>query len=168
MAPSSRTTPWMSFLVMRESSINILHPTPPTKWCRREEEPDVDGCGKDHDGGVQVSLQLLGRSHQHRMSCIQLSLSPQRIEQDPYEILTGNKPNLKYFRVFGCKCWFSRKLFICLNLRLELMRAYLLVMLQTLMLTVSSISQRDLLRRRVTWSLMRIMALKWSKVVLVM
>ena len=26
------------------------------------------------------------------------------LNKTPYEILTGNKPNLKYFRVFGCKC----------------------------------------------------------------
>ena len=26
-----------------------------------------------------------------------------------YEILTGNKPNIKYFRVFGCKCYLLRK-----------------------------------------------------------
>src|SRR4051812_27380330 len=72
--------------------------------------------------------------------------------------------------IFGCSgvsVSFSRKVFGCLNLRLELMRAYLLVMLQTLMLTVSSINPRDLLRRRVTWSLMRITAPKWSKVALV-
>jgi hypothetical protein len=27
----------------------------------------------------------------------------------PYEILIGSKPNIKYFRVFGCKCFFLRK-----------------------------------------------------------
>jgi hypothetical protein len=27
----------------------------------------------------------------------------------PYEILTGSKPNIMYFRVFGCKCFFLRK-----------------------------------------------------------
>jgi hypothetical protein len=26
-----------------------------------------------------------------------------------YEILTGNKPNIKYFRVFGCKCFYLKK-----------------------------------------------------------
>ncbi len=120
------------------------------------------------------------------------------LNKTPYEILTGNKPNLKYFRVFGCKCFILKKgarlakfdsrahegIFVgyatnshayrVLNKSTGLteetcnMRASLLVMLQTLMLTVSSISPRDLLRRRVTWSLMRITAPKWSKVVLVM
>ena len=31
------------------------------------------------------------------------------LNKTPYEILTGNKPNLKYFRVFGCKCFILKK-----------------------------------------------------------
>ena len=31
------------------------------------------------------------------------------LDKTPYEILTGNKPNLKYFRVFGCKCFILKK-----------------------------------------------------------
>jgi hypothetical protein len=27
----------------------------------------------------------------------------------PYELLTGNKPNVSYFRVFGCKCLIKNK-----------------------------------------------------------
>jgi hypothetical protein len=27
------------------------------------------------------------------------------LEMTPYEILTGNKPNVSYFKVFGCKCY---------------------------------------------------------------
>jgi transposase InsO family protein len=27
----------------------------------------------------------------------------------PYELLTGNKPNISYFRVFGCKCFIKNK-----------------------------------------------------------
>ena len=26
------------------------------------------------------------------------------MNKTPYELLTGNKPNVSYFRVFGCKC----------------------------------------------------------------
>jgi hypothetical protein len=28
------------------------------------------------------------------------------LNMTPYEILTGSKPNIMYFRVFGCKCFF--------------------------------------------------------------
>jgi hypothetical protein len=31
------------------------------------------------------------------------------LNKTPYKILTGSKPNIKYFRVFGCKCFFLRK-----------------------------------------------------------
>jgi hypothetical protein len=31
------------------------------------------------------------------------------LNKTPYEILTGNKPNIKYFRVFGYKCFYLKK-----------------------------------------------------------
>jgi hypothetical protein len=31
------------------------------------------------------------------------------LNKTPYEILIGNKPNIKYFRVFGCKCFYLKK-----------------------------------------------------------
>src|SRR3954469_4979838 len=31
------------------------------------------------------------------------------LNKTPYEILTGKKPNVKYFRVFGCKCFILKK-----------------------------------------------------------
>lgn len=36
------------------------------------------------------------------------------MDKTPYEILTGNKPNISYFRVFGCKCFFLIK-GVCLS-----------------------------------------------------
>src|SRR3954462_10523803 len=32
-----------------------------------------------------------------------------KINKTPYEILTGNKPNISFFRVFGCKCFYLIK-----------------------------------------------------------
>jgi hypothetical protein len=31
------------------------------------------------------------------------------LNNTPYEILIGNKPNIKYFQVFGCKCYYLKK-----------------------------------------------------------
>ena len=31
------------------------------------------------------------------------------LDKTPYEILTGNKPNISYFKVFGCKCFYLIK-----------------------------------------------------------
>jgi hypothetical protein len=39
------------------------------------------------------------------MSCHQSALSTLTLEEDIYELLTGNKPNISYFRVFGSK-WY--------------------------------------------------------------
>jgi hypothetical protein len=31
------------------------------------------------------------------------------MNKTPYEIFTGNKPNIKYFWVFSCKCFYLKK-----------------------------------------------------------
>jgi hypothetical protein len=48
---------------------------------------------------------FLGRSYQHSMSCHQPALSTSTLENIAYELLTSNKPNVSYFRVFGNKCY---------------------------------------------------------------
>jgi hypothetical protein len=47
----------------------------------------------------------LGGSNQHRLLRHQSSLSSPISEEDIYELLTGKKPNVSYFRVFGSKCF---------------------------------------------------------------
>ena len=32
-----------------------------------------------------------------------------KLNMTPYEIFTGNKPTISYFRVFGCKCYYLHK-----------------------------------------------------------
>jgi hypothetical protein len=34
----------------------------------------------------------------------------QLLEKTPYELLVGRKPNISYFRVFGCKCFIYKKI----------------------------------------------------------
>ena len=31
------------------------------------------------------------------------------LKKTPYELITGKKPNISYFRVFGCKCFIYKK-----------------------------------------------------------
>ena len=64
-----------------------------------------------------------------------------------YELLTGNKPQVGYFRVFGSKCYILYKHNV-LNLLLNLMKVSYLVMAQTLKLTVSTIVSPERLKRR--------------------
>jgi hypothetical protein len=41
--------------------------------------------------------------YSNRLYCHQL------LEKTPYKILNGRKPNIVYFRVFGCKCYILKK-----------------------------------------------------------
>jgi hypothetical protein len=43
---------------------------------------------------INMAYQALNRLYLHRL-----------LKKTPYELLTGNKPNVSYFRVFGSKCY---------------------------------------------------------------
>jgi hypothetical protein len=51
------------------------------------------------------------------------------LKKSPYELLTGNKQNVSYFRVFGTKCYALQK--SLLNLLLKFMKDSCLAMIQT-------------------------------------
>ena len=90
------------------------------------------------------------------------------LNKTPYEILTGNKPNLKYFRVFGCKCFILKK-GVHLSKFEPRAQEGIFVGYATNYHAYRILNKSNgILRRRVTWSLMKIMAPKWSKVVFVM
>jgi hypothetical protein len=42
----------------------------------------------------------------HATNCLYLH---KLLKKNPYELLTGNKPNVSYFRVFGSKCYVLQK-----------------------------------------------------------
>ena len=66
----------------------------------------------------------------------------------PYELLIGRKPNVKYFRVFGCKCFILNKKSRLAKFAPKTLRAYLLDMHQTRTLTLFSTNPPDVLRKR--------------------
>ncbi|KAK1648336.1 hypothetical protein QYE76_066141 [Lolium multiflorum] len=45
----------------------------------------------------------------HRLSLSNRLYLRKGLNKTPYEILTGNKPNISYFKVFGCKCFYKIK-----------------------------------------------------------
>ena len=51
----------------------------------------------------------MGGSYQHRMLCIQPSISSKVSWKTPYELLNGKKSDVSFFRVFGCKCYIYKK-----------------------------------------------------------
>jgi transposase InsO family protein len=82
----------------------------------------------------------------------------------PYELLNGRKPNISYFRFFGCKCYILRK-----GSRLSkfqskcLMRDFFLDILQIPKLIEYTTSPRDLLRKHIMCNLIKQWALKMRK-----
>ena len=43
------------------------------------------------------------------MLCIQPPISPKFLGKTPYELLNGKKPDVSFFRVFGCKYYIYKK-----------------------------------------------------------
>jgi hypothetical protein len=43
----------------------------------------------------------------HATNCLYLH---KHLKKTSYELLTGNKPNVSYFRVFGSKCYILKKM----------------------------------------------------------
>ena len=80
-----------------------------------------------------------------------------------YELITGNKPNIMYFKVFGASASSRTKRRGSVNSNLEPLRAYLLDIHRNPMAIDSTTSPPDVLKGLVTWTSTRITAPKWSK-----
>jgi hypothetical protein len=50
------------------------------------------------------------------------------LNKTPYEIITGKKPSVQYFRVFGCKCFILNKKPKVSKFASRLMKVFFLVM----------------------------------------
>jgi hypothetical protein len=84
------------------------------------------------------------------------------LKKTPYELLTGNKPNVPYFWVFGSKCYVLLKR----HKSFKFMKISYLVMIQTLVPIVFSTRTLVMLKPRVMWCLMKLTVLKWSDMIL--
>jgi hypothetical protein len=82
-----------------------------------------------------------------------------------YELLTGNKSNVSYFRIFGSSAMFFKRGQSLLNLLLKYMKVSCLAMTQTLAHMVFSTRTPVVLKPHVTRCLMRLMAPKWRNMI---
>jgi hypothetical protein len=90
------------------------------------------------------------------------------LKKTPYELLTGNKSNLSYFRVFGSKCYVLQKSQGLLNLLLKYINVSCLAMTQTHAHIVFSTRTPVVLKPHVMRCLMKLMAPKWSNMILML
>jgi hypothetical protein len=83
------------------------------------------------------------------------------LKKTPYELLIGGKPNISYFRVFGCKCYILRK-------GSRLSRIFYLDIHQIARLIEFSTRLMVLLKKHMMLSLMKQMGLKMKTIILMM
>ncbi|KAK1620384.1 hypothetical protein QYE76_025901, partial [Lolium multiflorum] len=83
---------------------------------REEYSSDEDGehedkhSNKEGEGVAAIaistpSISLFDSPNENLVTNNARCLMDPCLEKTPYEILTGNKPNVSYFKVFGCKCY---------------------------------------------------------------
>ena len=106
MGPNSRIFKWRSTLRRKESSTSSPLPYTPQQNCvvERKNRTLIDmartmlGEFKTPEQfwseAVNTAYHAINRVYLHRL-----------LKKTSYELLTGNKPNVSYFRVFGSKSY---------------------------------------------------------------
>ena len=84
--------------------------------------PDLFWCD-----AINTACHAINRLYLHK-----------KLKKTSYELLTGNKPKVSYFRVFRCKCFILNKNPKSLSLHLKLIKVLFLVMDQMITSTVFS------------------------------
>ena len=110
MAPSSRTTHWMDFLVKRGYNINMPHLTLPQHngVVERKNQTLIEAARTmlaEFNTPIFLWAEAIATAC-HATNHLYLRKG---LNKTPYEVLTDNKPNVQYFRVFGCKCFVLKK-----------------------------------------------------------
>jgi hypothetical protein len=89
--------------------------------------------------GINTACHAINRLYLHKLR-----------HKTAYELLIGKKPNVSYFRVFGCKCFILNKKPKSSKFASKSMKVSFLVTPQTLMAIVSSTKPPVVLKSRVT------------------
>ena len=86
----------------------------------------------------------------------------------PYELLIRRKPNISYFRVFGCKCYIFKKGTRLSNSKVNVMKVFFLGIHLVARLIGSTTKLMALLKKPMMWSLMKPMGLIMNNRILMM
>jgi len=86
----------------------------------------------------------------------------------PYELLIGRKPNISYFRVFGCKCYILKKGTRLSKFQSKCDEGFLLGFHLVARLIGSTTKHMTLLKKHMMLSLMKQMVLIMNKKILMM
>jgi hypothetical protein len=97
MTPSSRILKLKTILIKTASSMNFQHPILHNKmgWLKERIGSSLNGQGQCFWAeAINTTCHAVNQLYLHRL-----------LKKISYELLTGNKPNVSYFRVFGSKCY---------------------------------------------------------------
>jgi hypothetical protein len=106
---------------------------------------------------MNIACHAINRVYLHRL-----------LKKTSYELLTGNKPNVSYFRVFGSKCYILVKKGRNSKFAPKAVEGFLLGYDSNTKRIESSTNHRVWLKSLATLYLMRLMALQESKLILMM
>jgi hypothetical protein len=90
----------------------------------------------------------------------------QLLKKTPYELLTDNKPNVSYFMIFMSKCYVLLKRHKSSKFSPKVYEVSCLVMIQTLIPIMFSTRTTVVLKPRVIRCLIKLTALTWSNMIL--
>ena len=82
---------------------------PSTKWCSREKNRTLLDMARSMLAEFNSPQFLWAEAVSTACHSSNRLYFRKGLNKTPYEILTGNKPNVSYFRVFGCKCFYLIK-----------------------------------------------------------
>jgi transposase InsO family protein len=131
-----------------------------------EEEHDAHRHGKDNAWRVQDSKRFWSEAANtacHAINCLYLH---RLLKKTSYELITGNKPNVSYFRVFGSKCYILVKRSRHSKFSPKVVEGFYYVMIQIQRHIGSSTNLWVWLKSLVMLYFMRLMALQESKLIL--
>ena len=79
------------------------------KWCSWEKELDIDHSCKNNARWIQHPEALWAEAINTACYASNRLFLQKFLGKTPYELLNGKKPDVSFFRVFGCKCYIYNK-----------------------------------------------------------
>nr|GEZ98729.1 retrovirus-related Pol polyprotein from transposon TNT 1-94 [Tanacetum cinerariifolium] len=92
--------------VVEKECDNVENPkNTTTKWCRGKKESNLSQSCKNMLTFANLPLFLWAEAITTACFTQNHSIIHKHFDKTPYELMNKSKPNIKFFRVFGCRCY---------------------------------------------------------------
>nr|GEZ41013.1 hypothetical protein [Tanacetum cinerariifolium] len=92
-------------VVIGSMTIKKVYYNATTKWCRGKEESNLSQSCKNYVTFANLPLFLWAEAIVTVCFTQNRSIIHKRFDKTPYELMNKRKPNIKFFCVFGCRCY---------------------------------------------------------------